>query len=249
MQFFWEKKAKSKGRSRFNLLLLEYGEYYFEDFSVYIYPVPLDGNGNTQRPFSQCDALKVQGRLKLCSRSLIFEPSDLRRPLIKFPLKMITSPVEKFRLKPTEEKQCSVEVSGFFTFTCSSYFEMKANDKVGPFRQIDWNSPALASEFFADQDSPSPGAIRVVFAIVHSDLAQTLAKIQNLKKILEITDKEGRGVGFSMLNPLVESASTTSFDSSQLVNFHERLLFQVPISVKKVMICCCDIPSTLSYPC
>ena len=35
MPFFWESQLNvksSKSRSRFNLLLLEHGEYYFEDF-------------------------------------------------------------------------------------------------------------------------------------------------------------------------------------------------------------------------
>ena len=83
VKFFWESKSsRNKCKSRFNLLLLEYGEYFIEDVSVFWYPVPNDIAG---RPFKSCDALKIQGRLKLCSRSVLFEPNDIRKPIIKFP--------------------------------------------------------------------------------------------------------------------------------------------------------------------
>lgn len=161
--------------------------------------------GGNQRTFAQCDALKIQGRLKLCSKSLIFEPIELRRPLIKFPLKLLTSKVENFRLKPSEQKQCSVEVSGFFTFTCSSYFEMKGNDKVGPYRQVDANSPHIGPEFFVDPDETG-GKIQVLIALVHSELARVVSKIMNLKNVLDVIDREGPGAGEQLL-PLNSASS------------------------------------------
>lgn len=39
--FFWqEKQAKNRVRSRFNLLLLEYGEYFLQDYSAVAFPLP-----------------------------------------------------------------------------------------------------------------------------------------------------------------------------------------------------------------
>lgn len=41
LSFFWqEKQAKNRVRSRFNLLLLEYGEYFLQDYSAYSFPLP-----------------------------------------------------------------------------------------------------------------------------------------------------------------------------------------------------------------
>ena len=118
IQFFWEKNPKQKAsKSRFNLLLLEYGEYYFEDFSAYIYPVPtiatyadaecniesnisLNSTGN--KSFIQCDNMKVQGRLKLCTNSLIFEPSDIRKPLLKFLFKHIKDDINIYNISNDE---------------------------------------------------------------------------------------------------------------------------------------------------
>lgn len=59
-------------KSRFSMLLLEPGEIYFEDYSCTISDKDLLKDGKAR-----------QGRLKLCSKSLVFEPRDWRYPLIK----------------------------------------------------------------------------------------------------------------------------------------------------------------------
>ncbi|CAG9566652.1 unnamed protein product [Danaus chrysippus] len=57
-------------KSRFSMLLLEPGEIYFEDYSCTMSDI--SNLSNT-----------IQGRLKLCSKSLIFEPREWIYPLIK----------------------------------------------------------------------------------------------------------------------------------------------------------------------
>jgi factor associated with neutral sphingomyelinase activation len=96
--------------TRFSLLLLEPGEIYFDDFSATLYRNPEErkrehkanasakdrGAANRRRTSGDVyddedddvDA-PVEGRVKICSKSLVFVPSgneNLRRPLIKFPL-------------------------------------------------------------------------------------------------------------------------------------------------------------------
>jgi hypothetical protein len=229
MNFFWEKNSKHKQRSRFNLLLLEYGEYYFEDFSVYLFPVI-----SIYRSYEMGDNFKVQGRLKLCSKSLIFEPLDIRRPVLKFPLKnMKLKSLQRVVVESISSASAAAhsELSGFFTFDTSLYFEMKANDKIGPYRQVDPSSDFIGSEFSTNNGN---GPITVLFAVVHSDLSLVLTKIENLRHIFEVTDKEGRGLGEQLITPLIESASITSFDTSQLVNLHEVLILSHPESVRRV---------------
>lgn len=64
---------------RFSLLLLDPGEIYFEDFSAVL--VPPDTTTKTY------DYKKQDGRLKMCSKSLVFDPKDINKPIIKIPLK------------------------------------------------------------------------------------------------------------------------------------------------------------------
>jgi hypothetical protein len=66
VNFFWDQKGQ-KSRSRFNLLLLEYGEYLLEDLSAFYFPIPTRAE-DLSVEFEVKDSLKVQGRLKLCSR-------------------------------------------------------------------------------------------------------------------------------------------------------------------------------------
>lgn len=64
---------------RFSLLLLEPAEIYFEDFSAFMFPLDADEHDFEKK--------KQIGRLKMCSKSIVFDPKDINRPLIKIPLK------------------------------------------------------------------------------------------------------------------------------------------------------------------
>lgn len=67
---------------RFSLLLLEPGEYYFED---YIASLAVAEN-NTW----------LNGRLKVCSLSLVFDPKDNHKPIIKIPFTQCGSITQRF---------------------------------------------------------------------------------------------------------------------------------------------------------
>lgn len=61
-------------------------------------------------------------------------------------------------------------------------------------------------------------------------------KIEQLRNISLISQKQGNGIANKLLQPFIEDAQlwTLSFNSSNLVNFHEILLFEKPIVVKKI---------------
>lgn len=61
------------------MLLLEPGEIFFEDYSVRMKLEDMSGY------------LWMDGRLKLCSKSLVFVNKDINEPLIKLQLKEIIS--------------------------------------------------------------------------------------------------------------------------------------------------------------
>lgn len=215
--FFWEKKA-NKNRSRFNLLLLEHGEYLLEDLSAFYFPIPTN---DLTTAFEVKDSLKIQGRLKLSTRSLIFEPGESRYPIIRFPYKSMQEEIEVFNLKELERRALSIDVSGFFTFIVQNCIEMKENNKIGPYKYI---------------EHAAAGGHRSVIALVHADLAQFLTKVEQLRHIFTVSQKQGTGVGTQLLKPFIETAQlwTLQFDTSHLVNFHEKLLFERPVAAKKI---------------
>ena len=65
-----------KAPKRFSLLLLEEGEDYVEDF-VAEARWPSNVSGNWQ------GLPKLPGRLRLCSKSIFFEPDDVRSPIVR----------------------------------------------------------------------------------------------------------------------------------------------------------------------
>ncbi|KAI8736726.1 protein FAN [Biomphalaria glabrata] len=69
------------GQERFSLLLLDPGEIYFEDFSVFYYPAGLSKQQSLNR--------QQRGHLKLCSKSIVFVPQEILFPILKFPLKYV----------------------------------------------------------------------------------------------------------------------------------------------------------------
>lgn len=64
------------------MLLLEPGEIFFEDYSVQM--KVLDTSIAVEQNW-------IDGRLKLCSKSLVFVNKDINQPLIKIQLKEATN--------------------------------------------------------------------------------------------------------------------------------------------------------------
>lgn len=74
------------------MLLLEPGEIFFEDYSVRMKLNDLSEDKN------KC---WMDGRLKLCSKSLVFVNKDINEPLIKLQFKEIIS-IETIPMKEKE---------------------------------------------------------------------------------------------------------------------------------------------------
>ncbi|XP_039983407.1 protein FAN [Xiphias gladius] len=68
-------KTHERTKDRFSLLLLDLEEYYFEQHTAY----HVTSSSKKER--------KMRGSLKVCSRSVIFDPEDLTEPILKIPLR------------------------------------------------------------------------------------------------------------------------------------------------------------------
>lgn len=65
-----------KPTKRFTLLLLEEGEDYVDDWVAEAkWPASVSGNWQSLP--------KLPGRLRLCSKSIVFEPDDVRIPIVR----------------------------------------------------------------------------------------------------------------------------------------------------------------------
>lgn len=105
---------------RFSLLLLEPNEIYFEDFLV---------NLINEEPSDDMKVLDEQtyiGHLKMCSKSMVFDPKNLELPLIKIAYKNCS----RIFIWPGKVNGQELNV---LAITCEQYTEMFAKNIVAPY--------------------------------------------------------------------------------------------------------------------
>src|ERR1700722_7066428 len=76
----------SKAKRRFNLLLLEEKEYYFEDYGGFCHLPPTP----TEQLVSMIHRKQWKGRLHIGSKSLFFDSDDSRNPILRFSYEKMT---------------------------------------------------------------------------------------------------------------------------------------------------------------
>ncbi|XP_038068745.1 protein FAN-like isoform X1 [Patiria miniata] len=108
-------------KERFSLLLLEPGEIYFEDFSVFFYPSDL--------PEEEAIRRRTRGRLKVCSKSIVFDPQDVSQPVVKFPLRECIQ-IDKWTGPLLSRLGNRGDV---IVIQCKQKIEMKANNIIGSY--------------------------------------------------------------------------------------------------------------------
>ncbi|CAH2104383.1 unnamed protein product [Euphydryas editha] len=103
-------------KSRFSMLLLEPGEIYFEDYSCTMNMVKIK---------TDCEQ---QGRLKLCSKSLVFEPREWVHPLIKLHFKEC-SVINTIKTKNSNE-------TNMIQVKVKQYSEMLEENILAPYKFV-----------------------------------------------------------------------------------------------------------------
>ncbi|XP_076234034.1 protein FAN isoform X2 [Calliopsis andreniformis] len=104
-------------KERFTMLLLEPGEIFFEDYSVQM--KMLDTSASEERNW-------IDGRLKLCSKSLTFVNKDINQPLIKIQLK-----------EATAIDHCNImERNNVLSVQCKQYVEMMEKNILAPYKFV-----------------------------------------------------------------------------------------------------------------
>ncbi|XP_062537016.1 protein FAN-like [Armigeres subalbatus] len=119
-------------KEKFSLLLLEPGEIYFEDFSVDLLQSD-ERNHSTESPVissydSSSNASSLIGRLKMCSKSVVFQAKDHPRlPLIKIAYKDCLQ-IRRWDSASARTLECNV-----LAIECSQYTEMLKDNVVQPY--------------------------------------------------------------------------------------------------------------------
>lgn len=112
--------ASTRPVSRFTLLDIEDGEEYLEDFAAFYYPTDVSDSVSART--------KRKGRLRLCTRSVVFEPNEPNFPLLRLPLKD-TEMVARLSLPPTSPL-AAIEMC---VISSKIVVKMKENNVIAPY--------------------------------------------------------------------------------------------------------------------
>lgn len=142
---------------------------------------------------------KIEGRLHLCSRSLVFEPNESSRGIVRFPFKrMDASPREYPSESDTGFEAMCVE------FLCKRHSVMLANNVVGPFESVTL-------------------PIRCRFTFLHSSPTSFVDLCQKIFQ-LSISGKNGPSHATPEMEALVKPMFDRPFRSDHLVDVREQPL-------------------------
>lgn len=146
----------SRVKSRFNLLLLEDGEFLLEEYLAMCFVwAPEDGKSHRLES-------KLKGRVRLCTRGIFFEPEDTRAPLTKYPFRTqagkphALASLDKKTTDVAFEQAVEAESLGArdaFAFQAGQGVEIKAGGMVGPYKTRTFDD--LSARSVAPSTTPS----------------------------------------------------------------------------------------------
>ncbi|XP_043921420.1 protein FAN [Protopterus annectens] len=179
-------KKKERPRERFSLLHLDLEEYYFEQHIAYIL------KSNTGRR-------KIRGSLKVCSKSMIFEPEPLEEPIIKIPLRdctQIEGAEEKENRNPFVENNV-----GRFSVKCKQVYLIKEHGIVTPYRIVRGEM-----DYMFQLDT----------VVKAADIVQTLLQLHRASCLEKLGDQT------AMITAILQSRlARSSFDKNRFQNVSE----------------------------
>eukprot|EP01028_Stygiella_incarcerata_P004535 TRINITY_DN19_c0_g1_i2.p1 TRINITY_DN19_c0_g1~~TRINITY_DN19_c0_g1_i2.p1 ORF type:complete len:1073 (-),score=250.53 TRINITY_DN19_c0_g1_i2:2522-5542(-) len=185
-------------KDRFSLLLLEEGEYYLEDVIAVLH---LKGSGYSlgEDRGLRTPLPSLQGRLKLCSRSLMFDPSDTRFPVLKFHFRAFAGPLQEVVRSKGRR----------FVFRCGSVIEMKERGVNHPYRTREARS------------GPDTPAGRFDVELSYTTTALFLPRVVEIINIFEGKDRTT-----TIQSYILKLEARLTFDTSWLEDLRETQLHQ-----------------------
>ncbi|GIY03630.1 protein FAN [Caerostris extrusa] len=183
---------ESSNKERFSLLLLEPGEIYFEDYSCHCYPGKI----------SESEAFRSRnqkGRLKVCSKSLLFDPKDVCNPILKLPLRDCQT-IQRWQGSLLSK----IDKGNVVYIECDQVIEMLDGNFMAPY------------QFKRERST-------FLFALQYVSVNDCVAQLSQLRRASMLPSAEQA----SMIAAIVSCRqSSIKFDTSWLEDLHETILLE-----------------------
>ncbi|XP_037023439.2 protein FAN isoform X1 [Artibeus jamaicensis] len=185
-----EQQLQLYSKERFSLLLLNLEEYYFEQHAAH--HVQHKGSQNERR---------IRGSLKICSKSVIFEPDTISQPIIKIPLRDCMK-IGKHGENGANRHFAKAKSGGISLIFSQVYF-IKEHNIVAPYKI-------------------ERGKMEYVFELDVSgkvdDVVETLLQLHRASCLDKLGDQT------AMITAILQSRlARTSFDKNRFQNVSEKL--------------------------
>lgn len=238
-------------KERFTMLLLDPGEIFFEDYSVQMKVV--DNSTSEEQKWKD-------GRLKLCSKSLVFVNKDINQPLIKIQLK------ETIGIDQCQSNNDIAKCGNILLVKCKQYVKMLEKNILAPYKFIHQNATFHFYFYYAKIDDCLPQILQLfraatlptaeqnamIMAIVHSrqsrvsfdtswleDLYEQVVLETQANKVLPLVVNPGRillttsRIYFQPYNNL-DQHPVLKIQLKDIVNINKRrfLLSQIGLEIK-----------------
>ena len=197
----------------FSLYNLTANEIYFEDYAVHCQST-LNDNQQT----------KIKGRIKICSKSVVFVPHDIRSPMVKILYQQISrfedsrmnelSFTESTLVSSSSSSNINKTSSNTLTLICSSVTLMFVNGQIEPYKIIN-------------------DTHRFDFEFVYSNVEDCLYVVGQLYRSTTLPLPEQ----VMMTESIVQGRlKMLKFDLKQLKDLHENILFEENAYIIKPLI-------------
>ncbi|XP_043507694.1 protein FAN-like isoform X2 [Frieseomelitta varia] len=239
-------------KERFTMLLLDPGEIFFEDYSVQMKVVDNSSTSEEQK--------WKDGRLKLCSKSLVFVNKDINQSLIKIQLK------ETIAIDQCQSNNDIAKCGNILLVKCKQYVKMLEKNILAPYKFIHQNATFHFYFYYAKIDDCLPQILQLfraatlptaeqnamIMAIVHSrqsrvsfdtswleDLYEQVVLETQANKVLPLVINPGRillttsRIYFQPYNNL-DQHPVLKIQLKDIVNINKRrfLLSQIGLEIK-----------------
>ncbi|XP_030070637.1 protein FAN [Microcaecilia unicolor] len=177
-------REQDSSKERFTLLLLDLEEYFFEQHIGY-HVLSEDG-----KPRSS-----VRGSLKICSKSILFEPDEISKPIIKIAFR------DCVKIEETEDNPCVQNRSGGFLVVFKQVNFIKEENLVAPYKI---------------QRGEMQYLFRLEVAGKVADVVQTLLQLHRASGLHKLGDQT------AMITAILQSRlARTSFDKNRFQSISE----------------------------
>ncbi|KAH9320915.1 hypothetical protein KI387_015554, partial [Taxus chinensis] len=196
----------NRSMKRFSYLLLDEGEFYVQDWIATCRQGSMDNSQNIETSPWQLHQMK--GRLRLCSKSIFFEPDGLSVPIIRFPMHKVKK-VEALTETPILPNYDHDKWQGrqeSFVLEASLHVTMKENGIDAPYN-------------FEKQDTVW------VFSLEFSPVQQFLKQAQSFISINLLPNMERDMI---LYNTRVQKEAQAQFDTTNLMDLSEKICLNVP---------------------